>query len=218
MKRSTFLMLGAGALLPAQTPSPLGLFDTATDVGNPETKGSSTYDETKKEYRLSGAGENMWAKADQFQFLWKKLTGNFRIAATMHFVGAGVIAHRKAGIMLRKSLDSGSPCVDAVVHGDGLTGIQVRENAGDITRGFNFPINGATRFALQRRGNVYSMWIGNYDGTFSQLGFTQATLPAEVHAGLFICSHNVKATETAIFTDVTIEALPSLPSPAKKKA
>ncbi len=210
-------MLGAGALLPAQSTSALGLFETAADVGNPELKGSSAYDAAKNEYRLSGAGDNMWAKADQFQFLHKKLSGNARISATMQFVGTGAVAHRKAGIMMRKTLDGNSPYVDAVVHGDGLTAIQVRETVDDISRGFRFPVVGPARFALERRGSVYSMWLGKPDGSFVELGSIQAPVAGEVYAGLFVCSHNVKIAESAIFSDVTIEPLAPTPAPAKKK-
>ena len=62
MTRSTFLMLGAAALLKGQTSPALGLFEDQSDVGNPEVRGSATYDAAKKEYRVAGAGENMWAK------------------------------------------------------------------------------------------------------------------------------------------------------------
>jgi TolB protein len=219
MKRSTFLMLGAGALLPAQPANAIGMFEGESDIGNPEIKGSAAFDPTKKEYRLAGAGENMWAKTDQFHFVWKKLTGNVRMTATLHFAGSSAIAHRKAGLMLRKSLDAGAPYVDAVVHGDGLTSLQVRETPDDITRGFRFPVEAPVRIALERRGNIYSMWHGKPDGTLQELGSIQVPVTGDVYAGLFVCSHNPKGAETALFTDVTLEPLAATPNAkgAKKK-
>ena len=101
-----------------------------------------------------------------------------------------------------------------MVHGDGLTAIQVREIPDDITRGFRFPVLGPARFALERRGTIYSMWLGKPDGAFQELGSIQVPLAGELYAGLFVCSHNTKGSETAIFTDVALEQF--APSPGTK--
>jgi TolB protein len=78
---------------------PVGAFDHHGDIGDPKIKGSATYNSSDQTYTLSGAGKNMWTNADQFQFLWKKIKGDFIINATVRFIGKGTVDHRKIGIM-----------------------------------------------------------------------------------------------------------------------
>jgi len=200
-----FLALGVSAWLLAQTPA--GSFDDRTDVGNPALKGSAEYNPATGEYRLTGAGANIWANSDQFCFLWRKLSGNVRMQATVRFIGTGKIAHRKAGLMLRKSLEGGSPYVDVVVHGSGLTSLQFREKQDEITREFQFPVNAAARLAIEHRGNLYTIWLANEGAPFEKAGSIEGRIDGDVYAGLFICSHDAETLETAVFSDVLIEPL-----------
>src|SRR5665213_2527062 len=101
---ASFLLSAAAS---AQTGN-LGIFKAAADVGNPSTKGSTAYDASTGQYRITGAGANMWTNADQFQYLYREVTGNMTITATVQFVGEGAVAHRKAGIVIRKTLDTDS--------------------------------------------------------------------------------------------------------------
>ena len=56
----------------------LGIFTGSGDIGAPSTigPGSTVYDPDKKTYTVSGGGENMWAAADHFQYVWKKVSGD----------------------------------------------------------------------------------------------------------------------------------------------
>jgi TolB protein len=214
MRRPTFLMLGIAALLAAQTTGPVGIFESESDVGSPAIKGSAAFDPARKEYQVTGAGLNMWAKTDEFHFVWKRLSGDISLTATMHFVGTSAEPHRKAGLMIRKSLEPGSPYVDAVVHGDGLTSLQVRDVADDITRGFRFPVLAPARIRLERKGNIYSLWQGKDGEPLQEAGSVQFGLGADpVYVGLFVCSHNPKVVETATFSDVSLENSPKASSP-----
>jgi hypothetical protein len=86
-------LLSASAF--AQSGDP-GVFSNSGDVGGPAIKGSVEF--SNGQYRIGGSGANIWAKQDQFQYLWREMTGNFTVTASMRFVGQGA-AHRKAGIM-----------------------------------------------------------------------------------------------------------------------
>lgn len=210
MTRAALLTLGTALFVAAQSPAPIGVFDGESDVGNPAIKGSVTFDLQKKEYRLTGAGANIWAKSDEFHFVWKRLSGNMSMTATMHFVGTSAAEHRKAGIMIRKNLEPGSPYVDAVVHGDGLTSLQVRDVADDITRGFRFPVQAPHRIRLERNGNIYSMWHGKDGESLQEAGSVQFGIGSDpVYIGLFISSHAAKTTETAVFSGVVLENVPA---------
>ncbi|MDQ2899691.1 MAG: hypothetical protein M3Y07_07810 [Acidobacteriota bacterium] len=212
MTRSALITFCVATLLFSQTAGSLGLFEGESDVGNPAIKGSAMFDPAKKEYRVTGAGANIWAKTDEFHFVWKKLSGNVRLTATMRFVGTSAAEHRKAGLMLRKSLEPGSPYVDAVVHGNGLTELQFRETADDITRGFRFPVVAPARIALEKRGNVFSLWEAKEGEPLREAGSVQMPLNGELYAGLFLSSHNEKISESVVFSDVNIEMGRSQPS------
>jgi regulation of enolase protein 1 (concanavalin A-like superfamily) len=201
----------AGAVM-AQEAGKFGVFEGASDVGNPSQKGSVTYDAAKKEYRVTGGGNNIWAAKDDFYFVWKKLSANVILTATLKIDSAG-LGHRKAGLMIRKDFETGSPYADIMVHGDGLTGLQYREKADDITRGVRFPISGPTRIRIERRGNAISVWAGKEGSPFQELGATDVGLGNPVYVGLAVCPHDDKASLTAVFSDVTLEILPPTPGP-----
>lgn len=107
---------------------PIGQFDNHEDVGNPRISGSAAYNPTDQTYLLSGAGKNIWTNNDQFQFVWKKIKGDFIIKATVRFLGDGVDGHRKIGIMARDKLTADSRYADGSVHGGPplLTALQSR--------------------------------------------------------------------------------------------
>lgn len=107
----------------AQNTNP-GIFTNSGDVGAPVKAGTTQFDAATGQYRITGAGANMWAKEDQFQFAWREMTGNFTVTATMRFLGQGA-EHRKAGIMLRQSLDTDATYVDVVMHGNGMPAVAV---------------------------------------------------------------------------------------------
>src|SRR5258708_35734511 len=83
-----------------------GLFEDNGDVGQVSKKGSVIHDAAKGTYTISGGGENMWAKTDAFQFVWKRMSGDVIISADIRFPEAGGNAHRKACLMVRHSLDT----------------------------------------------------------------------------------------------------------------
>ena len=113
--------------------SSIGIFEGHGEVGTVLHPGSSAYDASQRSYTLAGSGENMWFNADDFQFAWKKMSGDVALTANVSFVGTGGNAHRKAVLMIRENLDSDSVYADIALHGDGLTSLQYR-----ATRGHRF--------------------------------------------------------------------------------
>ncbi len=98
----------------------------SSDVGACKLKGDLIYNPSDQDYVISGSGDNIWFTSDQFHFAWKKLKGDFILTADVQFSGEGSHLHRKAGWMIRQSLDPGSAHISATVHGDGLTSLQYR--------------------------------------------------------------------------------------------
>jgi regulation of enolase protein 1 (concanavalin A-like superfamily) len=192
-----------------------GAFTNAGDVGNPAKKGSTVFDPATGEYRITGSGANIWAKEDQFQYVWREMSGNFVVTATMRFLGKGA-DHRKAGIMLRQSLDTDSAYGDIVIHGNGMPGIQWRSNKGENTNAFDLPFDSPGKFKLKlvRNGVGLTVSIAKDGAPLQDVARTEVSLRNPILVGLAICSHDPNASDTVVFSDVSLEPLAA---PAAKK-
>ncbi|HXJ41810.1 MAG TPA: hypothetical protein VNH18_21210 [Bryobacteraceae bacterium] len=186
----------------------LGIFTNSGDVGNPAIQGSATYDAATGQYKITGSGANIWAKQDQFQFVWKEMTGNFSVTATMHFLGKGA-DHRKAGIMIRQSLDTAAAYADVVIHGNGMPGLQWRSKPGEDTNGFDLPIEGPGTFKIKmvRNGVKMYLFMGREGAELKEINHTEVSFTSPVLVGLVVCSHQADASDTVIFSGVSAEPL-----------
>jgi TolB protein len=181
-----------------------GVFQSSGDVGPVTIPGSVQYDVEKQEYWVEGSGTNMWFDKDEFQFLWKKLSGDFIVLAHFEFIGKGVELHRKVGWMVRNSLETNSPHVNACVHGDGLSSLQFRKTAGGNTEEVRSDVMAPNVIQLERRGNNYIMYIAVMGEPFKTIEFSDISLNDSVFVGLYVCSHNPEVLEKAIFRNVRI--------------
>jgi TolB protein len=187
----------------------LALFDGHGDLGAALKPGAVVEDAADGSLVIEGAGANMWFGADEGHFLWKRIKGDFIVSARVEFVGQGVEAHRKIGWMARSGLDSRSAQASAVVHGDGLTSLQYRKEAGKDTEEVRLPISGADQVQLERRGGTYIMSAARFGGPYASERVTDLDLGDEILVGLFVCSHNAEVVEKARFTNVRV----TIPAP-----
>lgn len=208
------LLLCSGGAAGSMTPEGIRAFTSNSDVGTPSRlgPGSATYDPVAQVYTVSGGGENMWGTADHFHYVWKKVSGDGRLTATIAFTGTKPSdsppeGHRKACLVIRQTLDPDSVYADVALHGDGLTALQYRENTGAITREVRADVTGPKRLRLEKRGNQVSMWLAP-DGSELRPAGTPVTLElaGEYYVGLGVCAHNTSRIETATFSDVVLEA------------
>jgi catechol 2,3-dioxygenase-like lactoylglutathione lyase family enzyme/regulation of enolase protein 1 (concanavalin A-like superfamily) len=191
-----------------QAANALGIFEGQTDVGNPALAGSASFDSAQKEYTVSGAGANMWAGKDEFHFVWRRISGDFSLTATVHFTKQEPPSHRKAALMARQDLDSGSAYADAVVHGSGLTELQFRDGLGGATHSIRFPVNAPARIRLERKQGWFTMYAGAEGQPLQELGAYALKLSDPIYLGLAVCSHNAATIETAVFSDVVFTEIP----------
>ena len=199
----------------AQT-AKFGAFTNSSDVGDPPLKGATEFDATTGQYKITGSGTDIWARADQFHYLWREMSGNFAVTASAKFLTDG-IAHRKAVIMLRKTLDTDSPFIHLAIHGDGTPAVQFRNTKADTTNTVDFPSEGpgVWKLKLVRQGANITVWIAKDGGPLRELGHTMNQLGSPVLLGLGVASHTQTASNTVLFSDVSVEQLPS-PAPAAK--
>ena len=184
----------------------LGVFTNSGDVGGPAIKGSAEFNASNGQYRITGSGANIWAKQDQFQYVWREMTGNFTVTATMRFLGQGA-EHRKAGIMVRQSLDTDATYADVVIHGNGMPGLQWRSKQGEDTNTFDLPFDGPGTFKVKlvRTGVRIYMYIAKDGAELKEIAHTEVSFRNPVLVGLAVCSHKADASDTVIFSDVSVE-------------
>jgi TolB protein len=116
--------------------------------------------------------------------------------------------HRKIGIIVRKGLEADSPYVNAVRHGDGLTSLQRRDEAGGLTTTTRAEISHADVLELKREGRRYLMGVAKFGAPMVYTEAFGPDLGDEVYVGLFACAHNAKVKETAVFSNVRIVVPP----------
>ena len=182
----------------------VGIFDGHGDIGTNVKPGMATYIPETGQYVISGSGYNIWADHDEFQFVWKKMKGDFILYTRAEFLGSWVDYHRKVGWMVRKTLEGNSPHVNAVVHGDGLTSLQFRRTAGAVTEEIKSKLTKANIIQLERKGNTYTMRVAKYGEPFVTEQIADIDLGDDVYVGLFVGSHNADVVETGVFRDVRI--------------
>jgi TolB protein len=203
------LLIGSLVALSASAQSEkFGVFTNSADVGSPPLKGSAEFDASSGQYKITGSGTDIWGKADQFHYVWREMSGDFAVTATAKFLTDG-IGHRKAVIMLRKTLDADSPFVQLAIHGDGLTSVQFRNTKADNTNTVDFPVEGPGTWKLKlvRQGSTITVWIGKDGATLREFGHTMNQLGSPILVGLGVSSHTQEATNTVLFSDVSVEQL-----------
>lgn len=193
---------GAGLAWAAQ----LGEFEAESDVGVTPRKGSAEVDAGRGEYRLSGGGANMWDTTDAFHFLWRRESGDLDLSAEVQLLGTGSQPHRKAGWVVRQSLDPDSAYVSAVVHGDGLTSIQYRLERGGPTLEVRSALVKPVTLRLERRGDLFTLSAALAGQALQTAGSAKIALRDPVYVGLAVCSHDAAELETARFARVKLTA------------
>jgi TolB protein len=204
------LLMGFSPLriAPAQEPPPstVGIFEGQGDVGTVLHAGTSEYQSSKKSYVLMGSGENMWSDSDNFQFAWKKWSGDASLTADISFVGQGGNAHRKAVLMMRQSLEPDSAYVDVALHGDGLASLQYREAKGAPTHEIQSNISAPAELRIEKRGDYVSMWLGARGEKLQPAGAAmRVSFKGPFYVGIGVCSHDKDAIEKAVFSNVELK-------------
>jgi TolB protein len=209
---AAILFAGAPAVAPAGPPqsgaregaNSLGVFEAQTDVGQ-TLAGSTVYVPNRGIYVITGGGENMWAGTDAFHYVWRRVSGDFIATSSVQIVGTGGIPHRKAGWVVRQSLDPDSPYVSAVVHGSGLTALQFRETKGGPTKEITSSLVRPLAVRLERQGDTFTLSAAMEGKPFETAGSTTLKLQDPVYLGLGVCAHDAAALETAVFSSVELE-------------
>ena len=187
---------------------PIGIFESHTDVGTVLHPGAASFDPATQSYTVTGSGENMWFGMDDFHFVWKKVSGDEALAADISFKGSTGNNHRKAVLMIRQTLDGNAKAVDVARHGDGLTSLQFRDEAGANTHEIESYVSGPARVKIVKRGDYVYAFVSGKDGRLQPAGAsTRLRLDGDYYIGIGVSSHDKDVSETAIFSNVKLDQL-----------
>lgn len=203
-KTITFIVTVLFAQLNWAQEKATGMFENHQDIGKVEIAGSISYNAEDQEYLIESAGENMWFGQDQFHYLWRSIQGDFIVRAKIRFIGEGINPHRKLGWMVRNSLNTDAPHVNAAIHGDGLTALQYRRTRGGMTEEMPSPSKSPDVIQLERRGNLFIMGTAT---SGEEMKFVELSVPEirnEAFIGIYVCSHEKNEVERALFSEVRI--------------
>ena len=201
------------------TRSAVGVFEARGDVGAVLYAGAVEYDATKSSYTISGSGENMWFKADAFQFAWKKMSGDVSLSADISFRGSGGNAHRKAVLMIRQSLDADAVYVDIARHGNGMTALQFRTERGGLTTEVQSPNWGPQHLRIEKHGAYFTMWLARESGGLQAAAASpRLELKEPFYVGIGVCSHDKDVIEKAVFSNVEVSSLRPASAGSEKDA
>jgi len=153
---------------------------------------------------MTAAGADIWDTADQFHFAYKRLSGVGSITAQVVSID-NTNTWAKAGVMIRQTLEPGSTHATMVVTPESGVSYQrrplVNANSEDTTEA---GITAPQWVRLIRAGNSF---IGQYSAngaTWTTLETVNMPMLMDVYVGLCLTGHNVDATCTAEFSNVTI--------------
>jgi regulation of enolase protein 1 (concanavalin A-like superfamily) len=186
---------------------------TAGDVGAPAIRGSAqdaacTAATGCPVFTISGAGLGIGGTADQFTFVYQKLTGDGTVK--LRLLSLAGTATMEAGLMLRESLSAPARHVAILAAAAGVT-VRSRAAAGGTTRAL--AVSRGSWLRLERAGSVVTASISS-DGTqWTVVSAQMQTLPATVYVGIAVTSRTANAVATAMVASMAVTATaPTMPS------
>ncbi|MDQ6676440.1 MAG: hypothetical protein M3Z09_03995, partial [Acidobacteriota bacterium] len=107
------------------------------------------------------------------------------------------------------------PFIHLAIHGDGTPSVQFRNTKADNTNTVDFPAEGPGTWKLKlvRKGATITVWIAKDGAPLRELGHTTNQLGSPVLVGLGVSSHTKEATNTVLFSDVSVQQLPATAAP-----
>jgi hypothetical protein len=201
--------------------TPIGQFDGQSDVGGALAPGSASYDTAAKTYTINSAGYNIWYQRDEFRYLWKKMSGDVSLAATVNWPSLEDFHDRKVVLIFRDSLDDDSRQIMAAQHGNGMVHISWRPEKGsqmtDVEyRSARQPRAGTdekgpqtfhpARIGIEKKGDQFQLYI-SWQGEPLHAEGMPVTFKTSgpVYAGIGFTSHLAANVLTARIADVVVE-------------
>jgi phosphatidylserine/phosphatidylglycerophosphate/cardiolipin synthase-like enzyme len=173
-----------------------------TDVGATAIAGSAEF--SGGTFRLDASGADVWGTADAFHYAYRSLDGDGSIVARVASV-EHVAAWTKAGVMMRASLEAGSPHAFMLVSpGKGLA-FQRRVVDGGLSTHTTGGAGVAPAWVkLTRSGTTFSAYRSADGSTWTPVGSDTIAMGTTIYVGIALNGHSNSTLATGVFDSVTI--------------
>ncbi|HUO99553.1 MAG TPA: hypothetical protein VMU01_12850 [Rhizomicrobium sp.] len=201
---------------------PIGIFEGQSDVGSALVPGSAGFDKAAGRYTINSAGYNVWYTRDEFRYLWKRMSGDASLAATIDFPDPKGFYDRKAVLVIRQSLSDDSTETLVALHGDGMIHLAQRPEKGWRIKDMEYRIGGrcrpggaspdslvpviARRIGIEKHGDRFALFVSLEGEPMHQFGPPITLhLNAPFYVGIGFCSHLPATVDSAVLSDVVLE-------------
>ncbi len=160
-------------------------------------------------FTVAASGHDIWDAADDFRFVYKKLSGDGSIVVKVDSL-LNTNASAKAGVMIRQGLEDGSAMVDMILTATAGVGMEWRPTMGAGAVATNAPKVTAIRapqwVKLIRKGNTFTAQYSADGQTWLDIKNPMLTgtpvsvtvnLMGDVYIGLCVTSHDRNLTTVA---------------------
>ena len=203
--KKTFSLLIVFLTINLMTQAQKSFFPESINVGNPAISGKMVFNSEVQTYNISGSGKNIWAEKDEFFFAARKVSSDFILTAKIEILTKTGDAHRKIGLMIRQTLDPGSPYADIIHHSDGLLSLQYRSKQDGITEEVKFKEVGAQYLQLEKKGTKILARIAQTEKELTAANEIELPIEASFFVGLVACSHNPENSVNGEFSNVRFD-------------
>lgn len=175
----------------------------STDIGAVGRGGTTTYTSATGQYAVGGSGGDIWDSADAFRYVYRTLTGDGEMSARVVSLD-NTDDWAKAGVMVRESLNPGSPFAMTVVTPAHGTTFQYRPIANQGCSLAWGPGTSAPAWVrVVRSGNTLSGYASPNGSSWTHISSQTIAMTATVFIGLCVTSHNNSTLAGATFDSVT---------------
>ncbi len=192
---------------------PLGIFEGQADVGGPLLPGNANYNARTGQYRLTSASYNIWYQRDELRYVWKQMSGDVSLSASVTFPNRNGYYDRKAVLMFRQDLNDDSKTVMVALHGAGLIHLAQRPEKGAkivescrVKAGDRRADAPPIRLGITKRGDAFALLVSlNGEPMHEVDGAAQLHLDGPFYVGLGFCSHLPVTSDTVVLSDVVLK-------------
>jgi len=200
----------------------IGAFEGQTDVGGALVHGSSSYDPATRAYRITSAGYNVWYTRDEFRYLWKKMSGDVSLAASIDYPDKQGFFDRKAVLVIRQTLEDDSKEALVALHGDGMIHIAYRPGRGQRIKDMEYRVGSrgdlpggkspdslvianARRLGIEKHGDKFQLYVSLLGEPMHPWGPPVTLhLDGPFYVGIGFCAHLPTTLDTAVLSDVVL--------------
>jgi hypothetical protein len=181
------------------------------DVVDPvTTPGSVSY--TNHVFTVTGSGEDIQGTGDAFEFVHETLVGDGQIVARVtSLVGGDTGGAAEAGVMIRESLDAGSPHAFLRVNANTNVVFRRRLTIDDQSRDTASSSTNHNWLRLMRMGNTFVAHCSTNGTNWEYVWFTTVNMSNQVQVGLAVTAHWQDHWATATIDNVSIGSLSPIP-------